>query len=121
MPFLSHCNGASFTCASLEPRPRKLCIAQIAFSVVSLSGAGREGTMRHKKSIPAAWSPRRTRYDPPGLDEAIAAAHGLTDRVESQVSIAAQLIGLPEDEVRGRVLMVQAQPRRSRLGFAQGR
>ena len=30
--------------------------------------------MGHKKSIPAAWGQRRTRYDPPGLDEAIAAA-----------------------------------------------
>jgi hypothetical protein len=75
----------------------------------------------HKKTVPAAWSLRRTRYDPPGLDEAIAAAQGLTDRVENQIAIAAELIGLPEDEVRGRVLMVQAQTRQSRPGLARGR
>lgn len=69
--------------------------------------------MDHKKSIPAASGRRRTRYDPPGLDEAIAAAQGLTDRIESQITIAAQLIGLPDDEVRGRVLMAQAQTRQS--------
>ncbi|WP_262265823.1 hypothetical protein [Microvirga yunnanensis] len=77
--------------------------------------------MGDKKSIPAAWGQRRTRYDPPGLDEAIAAAQGLTDRVESQVAIAAQLIGLPEEEVRGRVLMVRAQTRQSRPGLVRER
>ncbi len=77
--------------------------------------------MGHKNSTPAAWSLRRTRYDPPGLDEAIAAAQGLTDQVDSQIAIAAQLIGLPEDEVRGRVLMVQAQTRQSRPEIARGR
>lgn len=77
--------------------------------------------MGHKKTVPAAWSLRRTRYDPPGLDEAIAAAQSLTDRVENQVAIAADLIGLPEEEVRGRVLMVQAQTRQSRPALAQGR
>ena len=77
--------------------------------------------MGHKKTVLAAWGLRRTRYDPPGLDEAIAAAQGLTDRVENQIAITAELIGLPEDEVRGRVLMVQAQTRQSRPGFARGR
>ncbi len=77
--------------------------------------------MDHKKSIPAAWSQRRTRHDPPGLDDAIVAAQGLTDRIEGQVEIAAQLIGLPEDEVRGRVLLAQAQTRRSRPESARGR
>jgi hypothetical protein len=77
--------------------------------------------MDHKKSIPAAWSRRRTRYDPPGLDEAIAAAQGLTNRIESQITIAAQLIGLLDDEVRGRVLMAQAQTRQSRPESARGR
>jgi hypothetical protein len=70
--------------------------------------------MDHKKSIPTAWSRRRTRYDPPGLDEAIAAAQGLTDEIESQIAIAAQLIGLSEDEIRGRVLMAQARTRHNK-------
>jgi hypothetical protein len=77
--------------------------------------------MDHKKSIPTAWSRRRTRYDPPGLDEAIAAAQGLTDEIESQIAIAAQLIGLSEDEIRGRVLMAQARTRQSRPALARGR
>ena len=77
--------------------------------------------MGHNKCIPAAWGQRRTRYDPPGLDEAIAAAQGLTDRVESQVAIAAQLIGLSEEEVRGRVLMMRAQTRQSQPGLARER
>jgi hypothetical protein len=75
--------------------------------------------MGHNKTTPAAWSLRRTRYDPPGLDEAITAARGLTDRVESQIEIAAQLMGLPEDDVRHRVLMVQAQTTPKRIGPVQ--
>jgi hypothetical protein len=77
--------------------------------------------MDRKKTIPAAWRHRRTRYDPPGLDEAIAAAQGLTDRLESQIEIAAQLSGVPEDEVRSRVLMMRVQPSRKSPGSAPGR
>jgi hypothetical protein len=77
--------------------------------------------MDQKKRIPAAWSRRRTRYDPPGLDDAIMAAQGLTDEIESQLAIAAQLIGLPEDEIRGRVLMAQAQARQSQPALARER
>ena len=77
--------------------------------------------MDHKKSIPAAWSRRRTRYDPPGLDEAIAAAQGLTDRIESQIAIAAQLVGLSEDEIRNRVLLAHAQANQSRSALIRGR
>jgi hypothetical protein len=77
--------------------------------------------MDRKKTIPAAWRHRRTRYDPPGLDEAIAAAQGLTDGLESQIEIAAQLSGLPEDEVRSRVLMMRAQSSWKRSGSAPGR
>jgi hypothetical protein len=77
--------------------------------------------MDRKTTIPAAWRHRRTRYDPPGLDEAIAAAQGLTDRPESQIEIAAQLSGVPEDEVRTRVLMMRVQPNRKSRGSAPGR
>jgi 2-phospho-L-lactate guanylyltransferase (CobY/MobA/RfbA family) len=77
--------------------------------------------MDRKKAIPAEWSRRRTRHDPPDLDEAIAAAQGLTDQVDSQVEVAAQLTGLPEEDVRRRVLMTQAQPGRSRPAPARGR
>jgi hypothetical protein len=77
--------------------------------------------MDRKKTIPAAWRHRRTRYDPPGLDEAIAAAQGLTDRLESQIEIATQLSGLPDDEVRSRVLMIRSQSSWKRTGTAPGR
>ena len=77
--------------------------------------------MDRKNTIPAAWRHRRTRYDPPGPDEAIAAAQGLTDQLESQIEIAAQLSGLPEDEVRSRVLMMRAQSGWKRRGSAVGR
>jgi hypothetical protein len=77
--------------------------------------------MDRKKTIPVEWRYRRTRYDPPGLDEAIAAAQGLTDRVESQIEIAAQLSGVPEDEVKSRVLMMRGQTSWRRTGSAPGR
>jgi hypothetical protein len=77
--------------------------------------------MDRKKAIPAEWSRRRTRYDPPGLDEAVAAAQGLTDRLENQIEIAAQLSGLPDDEVRSRVLMMRTQSSWKRTGTAPSR
>ncbi len=64
--------------------------------------------MGQKQKPPAEWSQRRTRCDPPALTEAIAAAQGLTGRIEGQVEIAAQLMGLPEDEVRPEVLKAAA-------------
>nr|WP_246777111.1 hypothetical protein [Microvirga sp. VF16] len=57
-----------------------------------------------RKQTPAEWSRRRTRHDPPALKEAIAAAQGLTGHIEDQIEIAAQLMGLPEAEVRPEVL-----------------
>ena len=77
--------------------------------------------MDRKTTIPPAWRQRRTRYDPPGLDEAIAAAQGLTERLESQIEIAAQLSGVPEDEVRSRVLMMRAKSGWKRPGSTPGR
>jgi len=55
---------------------------------------------------------RVTRVEPPVLEEAIAAAQGLTDDLESQVEIAAQLMGLSEDEVRPVVLKASAPVRK---------
>jgi hypothetical protein len=77
--------------------------------------------MDHKKTKPAAWHHRRTRYDPHGLDEAIADAQGLTDRLESQIEITTQLSDLPDDEVRSRVLMMRTQSSWKRTGIAPGR
>jgi hypothetical protein len=67
--------------------------------------------MVNRKAAPAPWSQRKTRHDPPVLEEAIAAAQGLTDQVASQIEIAAQLMGLPEDEVRAQIQTAQAQTR----------
>lgn len=45
----------------------------------------------------------RVRHEPPTLDEAIFAAQGLSDDVEHQVALAAELMGVPEAEVRSSV------------------
>jgi hypothetical protein len=72
--------------------------------------------MVHKQTPPADWSRRRTRYDPPALNEAIAAAQGLTEQIEGQIAIAAQLMGLPEDEVRPEVLKAATQTKAHHTG-----
>jgi hypothetical protein len=56
---------------------------------------------------------RVTRVEPPVLEEAVAAAQGLTDHIESQIEIAAQLMGLPENEVRPVVLKAASLVRRT--------
>jgi hypothetical protein len=45
----------------------------------------------------------RVRHDPPTIEEALYAAEGLTDNVDHQVALAAELMGAPEDEVRKHV------------------
>ena len=65
--------------------------------------------MLSKKKPSDARSRRVTRVEPPVLEEAIVAAQGLTDDIESQIEIAAQLMGMPEEEVRPVVLKVSAQ------------
>ncbi|WP_201864202.1 hypothetical protein [Microvirga soli] len=56
--------------------------------------------MLAKKKSSENQNRRVTRVDPPALEEAVAAAQGLTDDIESQIEIAAQLMGMSEDEVR---------------------
>jgi hypothetical protein len=58
--------------------------------------------MRPKKKLDPA--KLRTRYDPPTVEEAVFAAQGLTGDPDLQVTIAARLIGLPEEDVRSAVL-----------------
>ena len=55
---------------------------------------------------------RRVRQDPPTLDDAIAAARGLTDDLQAQIEIAASLMDLPPDQVRAEVLK-SATPRKN--------
>jgi 2-phospho-L-lactate guanylyltransferase (CobY/MobA/RfbA family) len=47
---------------------------------------------------------RRVRRDPPTLEEAIAAAQGLSDELNEQIEIAAGLMALPVEAVRAEVL-----------------
>jgi hypothetical protein len=54
---------------------------------------------------------RVTRIEPPSLEEAIAAAQGLTDDIECQIEIASQLMGMPEEDVRPVVLQISAESR----------
>jgi hypothetical protein len=68
------------------------------------------------KNNTEAWNtkygPRRVRHESPTLEEAIAAAQGLSDELDEQVDIAASLIGLPRDQVRT-ALLKAAVPRRN--------
>ncbi|MPZ56747.1 MAG: hypothetical protein GEU91_09685 [Rhizobiales bacterium] len=58
------------------------------------------------------FGPRRVRQEPPTLEEAVAAASGLTDDLQQQVEIAASLMDLPEDQVRAAVTKAAAQRKR---------
>lgn len=66
------------------------------------------------KKSQSRYGQRVTRVEPPSLEEAIIAAQGLTDDVECQTEIAAQLMGMPEDEVRPVVLKSTPKPTLSR-------
>jgi hypothetical protein len=44
--------------------------------------------------------PVRVRYDPPTLEEAVFAAQGLTDDLDHQTDIAAELMGVTVEEAR---------------------
>jgi hypothetical protein len=50
------------------------------------------------------YGPRRVRHEEATLDEAIAAAQGLSDDRDQQIEIASSLMGLPQDEVRAALL-----------------
>ena len=65
----------------------------------------------NKKTWNTKYGPRRVRNDAPTLEEAIAAAQGLSDELDAQAEIAASLIGLPRDQVRAELLKL-APPRK---------
>jgi hypothetical protein len=68
--------------------------------------------MRPKRSR-GPLPPIRVRREPPTLEEAAAAALGLSDDLQQQVEIAAGLIGVPEDEVAPAVSAQRSAPRPS--------
>ena len=61
-----------------------------------------------RKNNGQAWKtkygPRRVRQEAPTLEEAIAAAQGLSEELDEQAEIAAALMGLPYDEVHAALL-----------------
>ncbi len=63
-----------------------------------------KGKSGNLKTWNTKYGTRRVREDAPTLDEAIAAAQGLSDELDEQVEIAASLMGLPHDEVRVELL-----------------
>jgi len=73
-------------------------------STITRTGGRKAGTM--SVSWKTKYGPRRVRHDPPTLQEAIAAAKGLTDSLQAQAEIAASLMGLPVESVKPEVLKV---------------
>lgn len=64
---------------------------------------------------------RRVRHDPPTLDEAIAAAQGLTDQVQQQAEIAAALMDVPIELARAELLKRMPARRSEKIVTANGR
>ena len=66
------------------------------------------------------WGPRRVRKEPPTIEEALIAAEAIAHDAESRADIAAQLMGLPIEEVR--VLLARQQAHtRGRATLVNGR
>lgn len=66
--------------------------------------------MRPAKNAKAkARPPVRVRHDPPTIEEAILAAQGLTDEIEHQIDIAAELMGVSREEANEALLKVTAE------------
>jgi hypothetical protein len=58
---------------------------------------------------------RRVRHDPPTLAEAIAAAQGLTDDLQGQIQIAADLMGVTLAEAKAEMQKLSPDRRAIRL------
>jgi hypothetical protein len=67
------------------------------------------------------WGPRRVRQDPPTLEEAFVAAGSMTDDFAQKIEIAASLMGLPVDEVRGQAAKAAAAAARPSIVSGRGR
>lgn len=64
---------------------------------------------------------RRVRHDPPTLKEALAAAQGLTDDIDGQVQIAAELMGVPLAEAKAEMKKLAPDRRATLTVFAPAR
>jgi hypothetical protein len=67
------------------------------------------------------YGPRRVRWEPPTLDEAVFAARGLTDDPEEQAEIAAALMDIPIEQVRVAVLKASQKKDVNRVTFTKRR
>jgi hypothetical protein len=67
-----------------------------------------EGKSMSKNNNGTAWKtkygPRRVRHEEATIEEAIAAAQGLSDDRDQQIEIASSLMGLPQEEIRAALL-----------------
>jgi hypothetical protein len=76
--------------AKLDNESHLCCIAAIVLEGPS------NMKPKHKKVLP----PPRVRREYPTIDEAVAAAQGLSSDPDAQIEIAAGLMGVSEDDVR---------------------
>lgn len=70
-------------------------------------------------NVPKSWNtkygPRRVKEAPPTLQEAIFAARGITDDPQSQIEIAASLMGVPHEEARAAALKYRPENTTTRV------
>jgi hypothetical protein len=67
------------------------------------------------------YGPRRVRHEEATLEEAIAAAQGLSDNRDEQIEIASSLMGLPQEDVRAALLnLAPARKERTRSVISAG-
>lgn len=64
------------------------------------------------------YGPRRVRFDPPTIQEAIVAAQGLTSEPHEQVEIAAALMDVPVEEVRAEFIKMPSARRSAQIVMA---
>lgn len=85
----------------------------------SLIIIGQRTIWRGKVGMSEIWETkdglRRVRRDPPTLDDAVLAAQGLTEDLESQIEIVVALMSVAADEARGAVLKMRRVRDDSRL------
>jgi len=65
--------------------------------------------------------PRKVRFDPPTLREAIFAAQGLTGNLEQQAEIAASLMAVPVEDVRAKLAAAVRAPDGAHIVTSTGR
>jgi hypothetical protein len=73
------------------------------------------------KSWMTKWGSSRVREIPPTLEEAFAAAGGLTDDDAQRIEIAASLMGLPVEEVKAQAIRFSAQSAATPVMTGRGR